>query len=314
MSARWLLGAALLGSSALAQPGGEWLAGPAPAPARLGSGAVEERSQKLRDELGDLKQRQRAREALTIARGRAYVRLARAGLLPASGGLEAFARHTSRLERLRRALGRDLAEQRQLSRRRAELARAIEELDNLAPAERRALARAQSAVEAAQERDQAFARAFQSDWSAPRRTTVYGARPVSPPRAAPAESGFAARRGRLPFPVAGRAEIQRVTSPTGAGQAVLLLSAPGTPVRAVHAARVAFADDYPELGKTVILDHGEGYYSVSAHLERISVEVGQELQEGERIGSVGAPPGQAGLLFEVRAGQNALNTSEWFGI
>ena len=85
-------------------------------------------------------------------------------------------------------------------------------------------------------------------------------------------------------------------------------------MRAVFAGRVAFAADYPELGNTVILDHGAQFYTVSSHLERITVSVGEELEAGQRIGTLGSVDQKPGLLFEVRAGHSTLNTAEWFGI
>ena len=93
-----------------------------------------------------------------------------------------------------------------------------------------------------------------------------------------------------------------------------MLSSEGAPVRAVYPGRVAFADDYPGLGNTVIVEHGDQFYTVSAHLQRISVQVGEELESGQRIGTVGNDDQKPGLLFEVRSGRNTENTPEWFGI
>src|SRR4029078_5825554 len=90
----------LLTGSALGASANEWSGAtslppePAAAPAEL-----NDDTEQLRDELAALKKESLERRALTIARGRAYVRLARAGLMPLSGGLDAFAPHTSRLER-----------------------------------------------------------------------------------------------------------------------------------------------------------------------------------------------------------------------
>jgi murein hydrolase activator len=313
---RWL---AIVGSSllagAVAAPASAWLGG-ASGGAELGARVAEldEAGQKLKDQLEDLKREERETRALTIARGRAYVRLARAGLMPLSEGFDALSAHASRLERLRRALGRDLAKERQLAERRLEISRSIRELDELKPADRDALARARTAIVAAEERDQAFLRAFQSDWNPSPRTAVYGAQPPQPGADRPKPGGFAAQRGRLPFPLAGRAEIQKVESPTGAGKAIFMLSSEGAPVRAVYPGRVAFADDYPNLGNTVILEHGDQFYTVSAHLQRITVQVGEELESGQRIGTVGSDDQKPGLLFEVRSGQHTVNTPEWFGI
>ena len=89
---RWrAVGAILLvGSSALSAPGSGWLAG-ATGGAESGARVAEldEQGQKLEDELTDVKREERENQALTIARGRAYVRLARAGLLPLSEGFDA---------------------------------------------------------------------------------------------------------------------------------------------------------------------------------------------------------------------------------
>lgn len=306
----------VLAAGAFVAEAGEWPRGSGlgdetrPAAESATSGDAEER--RLADELSALGRQSTERQALTVARGRAYVRLARAGLLPLSGGFDALAAHASRLERLRRALGRDLALERRIAARRVEVARELQELESRPLSERQALARARDAIEAAEERDEAFRRAFQTDWDPGDRTAVYGA--SSPPGSLRASTGFAAQRGRLPFPLAGRSEIQKLRSPSGTGKAVLMLSTGGTKVRAVYPGRVAFADDYPNLGNTVIVDHGGHFYTVSAHLQRIAVEVGEEISSGQQIGTVGNYGQKTGLLFEVRSGQNTVDTPEWFGI
>jgi len=63
----------------------------------------------------------------------------------------------------------------------------------------------------------------------------------------------------------------------------------GTPVLAPAAGRVTLAE--PDLffsGGTVILDHGYGLSSSFLHMSAIDVKVGQELEQGDRIGAVGA--------------------------
>lgn len=313
MKARGLLLLALTAGTALGAPASEWLAPSASAPETLQLPAeLNDDAEQLRDELAALKKESSERHALTVARGRAYVRLARAGLLPLSQGLDAFAAHTSRLERLRRALGRDLDRDKLITNRQIELARALQSLDAIPAGERNAAARARAAILAAEERDQAFQRAFHSQWAPSSSTAVYAAR-VSTDDDVPRGS-FAGQRGRLPFPMPGRSEIQTIRSPSGTGKAVVMSSSWGSAVRAVFPGRVAFADDYPNLGNTVIIDHGGRYYTVSAHLQRISVQVGDELTLGQRIGTVGTFDQKPALLFEVRDGQNTLNTPEWFGI
>jgi murein DD-endopeptidase MepM/ murein hydrolase activator NlpD len=62
----------------------------------------------------------------------------------------------------------------------------------------------------------------------------------------------------------------------------------GTAVVAPNAGRVVLADEYYFSGNTLILDHGAGLYSLIAHLSRIGVSVGTEVQRGDTIGDSGA--------------------------
>jgi murein DD-endopeptidase MepM/ murein hydrolase activator NlpD len=62
----------------------------------------------------------------------------------------------------------------------------------------------------------------------------------------------------------------------------------GTPVKAPSAGRVVLADDLFFTGNTIIIDHGQGLYSLLAHLSQSGVEVGAEVMPGEIVGLVGA--------------------------
>jgi murein DD-endopeptidase MepM/ murein hydrolase activator NlpD len=65
-------------------------------------------------------------------------------------------------------------------------------------------------------------------------------------------------------------------------------AAEGTPVVAPNTGKIMLADDYYFSGKTVVLDHGNGLYSLIGHLSRIYVEVGARVQRGDRIADSGA--------------------------
>ncbi|HEY4102652.1 MAG TPA: peptidoglycan DD-metalloendopeptidase family protein [Polyangiaceae bacterium] len=252
--------------------------------------------------------------ARIITRGRVYVRLAKAGLLPVGGGFDSFVEHAVRLERLRSAIGRDEALERELSKRRITLARELTELEarrSSLETEVQAMATAQSALLSEQDRADAFARAFSSSVGSAH-TAVYGAG-VGPSDSA-ASDGFAALKGRLPFPLTGRSEIRSARRPGSEGPGLEMFAPRGSVVRAVHAGRVAFADSYAAYGRTVILDHGGGYYTVSANLGTIEVKVGDDVQFGVRIGTVGDSDGAARLYFEIRVGTDTVAPSDWFGI
>ncbi|MFQ6019941.1 MAG: M23 family metallopeptidase, partial [Dehalococcoidia bacterium] len=63
---------------------------------------------------------------------------------------------------------------------------------------------------------------------------------------------------------------------------------PGVPVAAAAAGRVAFAGALHLRGKSVVIDHGAGVFSGYHHLNEIAVSTGQEVAQGELIGTVGA--------------------------
>jgi murein DD-endopeptidase MepM/ murein hydrolase activator NlpD len=62
----------------------------------------------------------------------------------------------------------------------------------------------------------------------------------------------------------------------------------GTPVVSPNAGVVVLAADLYFSGNTVVLDHGEGLFSLMAHLSRMTVETGATLGKGDRLGDAGA--------------------------
>lgn len=62
----------------------------------------------------------------------------------------------------------------------------------------------------------------------------------------------------------------------------------GTPVAASNAGLVALAEEHFFGGRSVILDHGEGLYTMYFHLQESLVRPGQHVTQGEPIGRVGS--------------------------
>jgi len=80
------------------------------------------------------------------------------------------------------------------------------------------------------------------------------------------------------------------------------LSAPkGCEVRATAAGKVVVAEREGAYGRTVVIDHGNGYRTRYAHLKRIAVEKGERVKAREVIGKVGKSGNASGyhLHYEV---------------
>lgn len=278
--------------------------------ARLRRG-VEQNVSGLEQRLGELQQEAKQVDERILARGRSYVRMTRAGLLPVGEGFEALVEHATRLERIHHALESDLARAKELAAERIELGKKLgaarARADTLSE-EERVLSRAEDALRAEDERQRAFAQAFDASGH----TAVYGA--VGPTDSEPPASGFASLKGRLPFPIAGRAEITPARRASSDGPGLEMRAAAGTPVRAVANGRVAFADSYADYGKTIIVEHGRRYYTLSANLGTIDVAVGDEVSAGQKLGTVGDAGKGARLYFEIRVGRETVNPGPWFGI
>ncbi|MFQ5719097.1 MAG: murein hydrolase activator EnvC family protein [Acidobacteriota bacterium] len=90
-------------------------------------------------------------------------------------------------------------------------------------------------------------------------------------------------------------------------------AAEGSPCSSVAAGRVIFADWFHGYGRTVILDHGDGVMTVSAHLATIGVRPGQTVGPGELLGTVGDTGSLDGteLYFEIRENARPRPPLEW---
>lgn len=276
---------------------------------------AEAEEQGLKAELAEIGPKLEINRRRMVARGRAYYRLIRVGLLPAGAGFDALVDHAAHVERTRLALERDVAAEVQLTKRSAEIEARVTRLRaERAPlvVQREAMNRARLALQETDERRAAFSRAFETSVR-PDAVAIYGADPG--PLDDGARPGFRALRGRLPFPIAGRAEVRRVNRPGAGGPGIELSAAPGTAVRSVAAGRVAFADRYEDYGLTAILDHGDHYYSIYANLATAEVKTGDTLLSGARIGLVGGSGGQGtALYFEIRRNAATIDPGPWLGL
>ncbi|HVZ79644.1 MAG TPA: peptidoglycan DD-metalloendopeptidase family protein [bacterium] len=124
----------------------------------------------------------------------------------------------------------------------------------------------------------------------------------------PAGKGLASGRGRLAWPVSGQViqhfghrknvQFKEVVDNSG----IQIQADAGTPIKAIAGGKVRFADWFKGYGKLVILDHGEGYYSIYAQASELAVAEGQTVASGQVIGAVGDTGSLVGnsLYFEIR--------------
>ena len=90
----------------------------------------------------------------------------------------------------------------------------------------------------------------------------------------------------------------------------------GTPVYATGNGKVIKAESKSRggYGKNIIIDHGYGYKTQYAHLNRLAVQLGQAVKRGELIGYVGSTGKSTSphLHYEVRINDKKVNPIDYF--
>jgi septal ring factor EnvC (AmiA/AmiB activator) len=130
---------------------------------------------------------------------------------------------------------------------------------------------------------------------------------------------FKKNKGKLPWPVDGKIlhaygkqrndRLKTTINNTG----IDIRADIGTKVHAVFTGIVSMITYLSGFGNTIIIDHGEGYYSVYSHLDDILVNVDQLVEMGEIIGLVGDSGSLEGakLHFALFANQQTENPQSW---
>ena len=127
---------------------------------------------------------------------------------------------------------------------------------------------------------------------------------------------FAKLRGQLRWPSRGRLTT-RYGSPRKIGklkwQGVNISAPEGTEVNAISYGRVAFSDWLRGFGLLIIIDHGDGYMSLYGGNQSLFKEVGDWVEAGEVIASMGKSGGRkdSALYFEIRHNGKPSNPLKW---
>ncbi|GAW65573.1 peptidase M23 [Geoanaerobacter pelophilus] len=146
------------------------------------------------------------------------------------------------------------------------------------------------------------------------------AQPVSPRSVAVPNQGLGAQKGRLSLPVRGtivdrygrhkHPEFDSFTFSNG-----ISVSAPvGSAIHAVYDGEVIFADYFKGYGNMIIVDHGDGFFSLYAHASSMAKRVGAKVSKNEVLASVGDVDSSKGpmLYFEIRYQGKPVDPSPWF--
>ena len=223
-------------------------------------------------------------------------------------------------ERIRRQRGELVDVQSDLDHRREERANELKSYEILAEERSARLSRLRRSSESAQQRISALER-DEARLNEVLASLEKNRRP-RPGAAATAPGGTeltTADLGSLDWPVSGRILFRfgRDTLPSGAvirRNGIGIAAPAGTPVKAVSSGRVALVQRLGTYGLTVVLEHGNGYFSLYMQLGSASVAAGESVQRGQNIGTVGEGNSDLGshLYFEIRGeNQIALDPADW---
>ncbi len=130
---------------------------------------------------------------------------------------------------------------------------------------------------------------------------------------------FLDQKGNLTWPVTGKLQ-----SPFGRDQneafnrrlfnkGVFLSSPAGVPVNAVFPGDVAFSGEIDGLGNSIIIDHGDHFYSVYANVDHILVKPSGRVQAKQKIALAGSDPlrDRTGIYFEIRHFSEPSDPKMW---
>ena len=129
---------------------------------------------------------------------------------------------------------------------------------------------------------------------------------------------FQTLKGKLKLPV--RGELQgRFGSPREEGgvtwKGLFIKSDRGREVHVVADGQVVYADWLRGYGNLLVIDHGGGFMSLYGNNESLLKQVGDSVQSGETVASVGSTGGalESGVYFELRHEGKPFDPMKWVG-
>ncbi|NMB27739.1 MAG: peptidoglycan DD-metalloendopeptidase family protein [Tissierellia bacterium] len=95
-------------------------------------------------------------------------------------------------------------------------------------------------------------------------------------------------------------------------QGIDIANSSGTNILAAGKGVVAFSGNRNGYGKTIIVNHGNGYKTLYAHNRKLLIHVGDRVEKGQVIGKMGSTGKSTGchLHFEIHKNGNPINPLE----
>jgi len=142
---------------------------------------------------------------------------------------------------------------------------------------------------------------------------------TAPPSDGAPGTGFGALRGRLLWPAEGKvvaeygAQIHPRFGTKTFRNGIDIDVAEGTGIVAVYGGQVLYTGWFRGYGNLIIVDHGGEYYTLYGHAAEIKVKEGDEIKQGQLIGTVGDTGSLQGprLYFEVRHEGKPQDPARW---
>jgi septal ring factor EnvC (AmiA/AmiB activator) len=143
-------------------------------------------------------------------------------------------------------------------------------------------------------------------------------RPAPGEESAPG-TGFGAVRGRLAWPADGKvigeygAQVHPRFGTKTFRNGIDIEVPVGTGIVAVYSGHVVYTGWFRGYGNLIIVDHGGDYYTLYAHAAEIRVSEGEDVKQGQTIGTVGDTGSLQGprLYFEVRHQGKPQDPTQW---
>ncbi len=127
---------------------------------------------------------------------------------------------------------------------------------------------------------------------------------------------FIVGRGKLGWPVSGQVVIgfgKQKDAKLGTyyeSNGIEIAVPPGSPIHAVAAGKIVYADYFKGYGNLFILNHPGGYHTLYAQTDRMAKKLGEQVSAGDLLGYSGLG-GRDSIYFEIRAKGSPVDPLSW---